>query len=84
MAKKLTEQQLLAIIRYEVISSTIFAIGHDEKSATLIVEFKQGGVYAYHPLHKGEYQNLLSADSLGKYFHGYIKYNKNITCTKLQ
>ena len=54
----------------EVESSNIKWVG--SKGHHLIVAFHQGGVYAY-PHMADEFQSLISAESVGKYFAREIK-----------
>jgi hypothetical protein len=54
--------------RYGVMSSAIKAVGYDETSATLEVEFRSGSVYDYEDVPPEEVLELLRADSLGRYF----------------
>ena len=56
-----------------VSSSTIAAVGYDEDTQTLRVEFNNTGLYEYSKVPKMFYQGLLNADSVGKYFHANIK-----------
>lgn len=67
----------------EVESSNIKRIGHDASADTLYVEFSHGGLYAYDPVDESMYQDFEGAVSLGKYFHQYIRYNKDIRTTKI-
>ena len=58
----------------QVISSQIKEIAYDELSEMLYIRFKANSViYKYHPVSKQEYQGLISADSVGKYFNSNIK-----------
>ncbi|MBU0579637.1 MAG: KTSC domain-containing protein [Candidatus Margulisbacteria bacterium] len=50
-----------------VSSSNLSAVGYDEDSALLQIEFKSGVVYEYYDVPKYEYEGLMAADSLGKY-----------------
>lgn len=59
--------------RTPVSSSNISAIGYDEDSQVLEVEFINGGVYSYSGVPSGEYDGFANADSKGKYFHANIK-----------
>jgi len=77
--KKSTEAPEIA--RLPVESSTIAALGHD--GDTLVIEFKSGPVWSYTPISKDTYLNMLDSDSLGRYFHLNIKYNREITATRL-
>lgn len=59
--------------RTPVSSSNISAIGYDEESQVLEVEFNNGAVYAYTGVPLGEYEGFMNADSKGKYLHANIK-----------
>jgi hypothetical protein len=59
--------------RQAVISSNIASIGYDEATSTLEVEFLNGSVYHYYDVPYNEYQDLMSADSQGKYLAANIK-----------
>lgn len=60
--------------RTPVSSSNIAAIGYDQDSGTLEVEFLRGGaVYQYSGVPAGEYEGLMNANSKGKYFGANIK-----------
>lgn len=54
-------------------SSQIKAVGYDEPSKTLGIEFKSGGLYHYLEVPAAVYQELLEAPSLGKFLHARIK-----------
>ncbi len=55
-----------------VSSSNLVAVGYDDSSTTLRVQFKSS-VYDYHGVPKSIFDGLLSAPSKGKYHHAYIK-----------
>lgn len=59
--------------REPVSSSTILSIGYDSGSETLEVEFKQTGVYQYLNVPQFIWEQLMSADSVGKFFNAEIK-----------
>jgi hypothetical protein len=61
--------------RYGVLSSAIKAVGYDETSATLEVEFRSGSVYDYEDVPPEEVLELLSSDSMGRYFGTHIRRN---------
>ena len=54
-------------------SSNLEAVGYDDKHNILVVEFKHGGTYQYISVDKSIYENLLLADSKGKFFDQYVK-----------
>ena len=62
-------------------SSQIKSAGWDKNY--LVIEFNSGGIYSYHPVTQIAFTNLITADSVGKYFHSNIKDNKNITFNKI-
>lgn len=64
-------------------SSNIEALGYDVPSKTLVVLFHNGNSYSYTPITRETYENLLYADSIGKYFNENIKNNKEVTWKKL-
>lgn len=59
-------------------SSTISAIGYDEQSATMIIEFKNNSAYEYYDVPQFEFDALMASDSKGSYA------NKNIYKTYRQ
>ncbi len=59
--------------RTPVQSSNIASIGYDEQSQTLEIEFHNGRVYQYFDVPQGQHSALMSAGSLGSYFHSTIK-----------
>ena len=61
------------MIRQPVESSNLRSVGYDEESRTLEIEFHSGAVYQYYDVPSEVYQELLSAPSLGKYFHAHIR-----------
>ena len=63
------------IERIKVDSSNILAIGYSEKDRELVIDFKGGTTYFYGGVDKGTYEELLNAESKGKYFHKNIKGN---------
>ncbi|MFT6637677.1 MAG: hypothetical protein ACJAYP_000233 [Flavobacterium sp.] len=59
--------------RQSVRSSNISSIGYDEKNEILEIEFLSGGIYQYLDVPVNVYEELMDADSHGKYFNEYIK-----------
>lgn len=59
--------------RTPVVSSSIRGVGYDEDAGALEIEFGSGGVYRYLEVPRGVYEDLLRADSHGRYFHDYIR-----------
>lgn len=54
-------------------SSNIEAIGYDENSSTLQVEFKNGGMYQYFDVPEEVFNGLRDASSVGGYLAARIK-----------
>lgn len=54
-------------------SSNVEAVGYDEDSSTLQVEFKNGGVYQYFDVPEVVFIGLRDADSVGRYLNANIK-----------
>lgn len=59
--------------RQEVVSSNLRSVGYDEATRTLEIEFRSGRVYRYIEVPRDVYEELMSADSLGRYFNKYIR-----------
>lgn len=59
--------------RQHVESSNIESIGYDSKSQTLEIEFLNGSIYQYFDVPQHIYDELMSADSHGKYLAASIK-----------
>lgn len=58
--------------RLPVESSDIVAIGYDEKSRTLEIEFKENRVYQYTEVEPDIYVRFMKADSYGTYFYAFV------------
>lgn len=56
-----------------VTSTNIEAIGYDESSQTLQVEFKNGATYQYFDVPEQVFDSLRDADSVGAYLAANIK-----------
>lgn len=54
-------------------STLIRAHGHDPKTDTLQIEFKDGAVWRYAGVDAEKYEQLKGCDSIGKFFHTRIK-----------
>ena len=61
------------MIREAVASSTIVAIGYDEPSQTLEVEFKTGAVYQYYNVAQALADQLMQSGSKGQFLAYQIK-----------
>jgi len=70
----------LNIAMQPVESSQIVAIGHDQKTNTLAIQFwnkdqTPGGVYHYDNFTTDQFEELKSAESIGKYFGQNVRKN---------
>ena len=55
-------------------SSQISGVGYSNEHQVLRIRFKKKGTeYDYAGVPKNEYEDLLQAKSIGKYFHKYIR-----------
>lgn len=61
--------------REPVESSNLASVGYDADNKILEIEFNHGGVYQYFDVPQDVYDELMSADSHGKYFVHNIKNN---------
>lgn len=59
--------------RTYVQSSNVAAIGYDEQSQTLEVEFNSGSIYQYYNVPQHLYESLMQAPSKGQFINAYIK-----------
>jgi KTSC domain len=71
------------ILRGKVESSNIASIGYDSKTKTLVVEFKNHTIYAYHPVTHAGFEALRTAESVGKYFFAHFRNNDKLAYVKL-
>ena len=53
-------------------SNMLIAVGYDRKSRVLEVIFRTGGKYRYKNVPSYKYDELMSAESIGKYMHEHI------------
>ena len=58
--------------RQEVVSSNIDAVGYDEETETLEIEFRVS-LYQYEGVPEYMYNDLMNADSVGRFFNENIK-----------
>jgi len=56
-----------------VSSSNLAAVGYDENTATLRIEFLKGGASDYYDVPSTVYEGLVEAGSKGQYFDQFIK-----------
>ena len=59
--------------RTAVESSNLASVGYDEKTKTLEIQFNHGGIYEYYNVDKRVYEELMKADSHGRYFYYNIR-----------
>ncbi len=59
--------------RISVSSSNIAAVGYDESTETLEVEFNSGLVYEYDAVPKTIYESMIIANSVGIFFNENVK-----------
>jgi hypothetical protein len=59
--------------RTHVESSNIESIGYDSKSQTLEIEFLNGTIYQYFDVPERVFEELMGADSQGRYLNANIK-----------
>lgn len=70
MTKK-TGEERMKLIMHPVNSSNIKSIGFEK--GVLFTEFKNGNVFMYEGVPKKEFDSMLKAESVGKYFNANIK-----------
>jgi len=54
-------------------SSLITEIGYNAEKKVLRVKFKNGAIYDYSDFPKKMYNDMLTSESVGKYFHSRVK-----------
>ena len=59
--------------RTPVASSDIAEIGYDKEAIVLEILFHSEGIYQYFDVPEWVYQGLLTAESVGKFFHANVK-----------
>lgn len=59
--------------RTPVRSSNLGSVGYDANQRTLEIEFKSGGLYEYYDVPIEVHDELMNAESHGKYFNENIK-----------
>lgn len=67
--------------RIKVLSSNIDSIGYEK--GTLEIKFHNGGLYQYLGTSKELFDNMLNAESKGKFFWRYIRDNINYPYAKI-
>lgn len=58
---------------HPVSSSNVAAVGYDAEEESVYVEFLSGGTYAYRGVPEHEFENLLTAASVGTYLNRNFK-----------
>ena len=61
------------MIEQEVVSSQIKKVGYDEEKKELFVTFNTGKKYKYSNVDKELFNDLIEAESIGKFFGAVIK-----------
>lgn len=59
--------------RLPVVSSNVAEVGYDPATMTLEVAFHSGSVYQYFDVPESLYQEMLHAESVGRFLHEQIK-----------
>jgi hypothetical protein len=59
--------------RVPVESRAIASVGYDRDTSVLEIEFVEGDVYQYFAVPRRVHQELLAADSMGRYFAAHIR-----------
>jgi hypothetical protein len=59
-------------------SSNIKAIGYDQATQTLRMEFRNGSIHDYPDTSPADHTNLMAAASHGKHFHQHIRSRKSV------
>ena len=63
--------------RKSVESSNLRSVGYDEFLLVLEIEFKSGAVYRYYGVPAEVHDELINAESVGKYFNANVKSKYN-------
>jgi KTSC domain len=66
-------EMYLGVKRTAVLANVLAGVGYDEKTQTLEVEFRNGGVYQYNRIPAEEYAHLREAESIGRYLNTRIR-----------
>jgi KTSC domain len=59
--------------RIAVESSNLVSVGYDETTKMLEIQFHSGGIYEYDDVEKEIYDDLMNAESKGRYFMSMIR-----------
>lgn len=57
----------------KVDSTAISEVKYDKESQVLRIQFARGAEYEYYDVPEQEFQNLVNAPSVGKYYNAHIK-----------
>lgn len=69
----LSREEVIAMNREPVGSSSIVSIGYDAATETLEIEFENGGIYQYYNVSAAIHQQFMESDSKGQFHHANIK-----------
>ena len=69
--------------RHPVESSNLRSVGYDEFLLVLEIEFKSGAVYRYYGVPSEVHDELINAESVGKYFNANVKSKYNFLKVEL-
>ena len=64
--------------RESVSSSLLESVGYDPEEDVLEVELESGAIYQYRDVPEETYEELLAADSLGRYFNHHIRNRSHV------
>lgn len=67
------EREVPAIAMQPVMSSNLEAVGYDDATSTLAVQFKNGSTYRYDAVPLDVFQQLLTAPSVGAFYSSSIR-----------
>ena len=81
VVRKKLEEKENDMERNQVTSSMVLSIGYDDGSQTLEVEFSSNLIYQYYNVPAVIYEQLLAADSAGKFINGQVK--PNFPCSRV-
>jgi hypothetical protein len=63
----------MAMIRKTVVSSHLAKVAYDKKTEELEITFRNGRVYLYYEVPKDTFDELINAESKGRYFNHNIR-----------
>ena len=76
MTRKEKKSDDKPIQRKMVDSSNVVSVGFCPERKCVEVEYKGGGVYRYHDCNQALFDNLLKAQSIGKFVHKHLNPKK--------